>query len=184
MKVEPGNCQQGIEFVSEVNPREVPPQFIDAIRSGVVDSAPGGIVAGYPIIDVKVTLLKAEYDEENSSDVAYMIAAANAFKEACRNAQPVLKEPIMSTEIVTPGDFTGDIIGDINLKRGKVLSMDAKKNKEVIKVEVPLLEMFGYSTTLRSKSQGRASFTMAFHHYETMAPKLAKEILEKQGIYI
>ena len=162
----------------------MPQQFIDAISKSIKDSAPGGIMAGYPAINVKATLINADFKEEEASEVAYSIAASLAFKEACQKALPVLMEPIMDVEIVTPQDYTGDIISDINAKRGKILNMGLKQNKDLISTEVPLSDLFGYSTDLRSKSQGRASFSMKFKKYEQMSKELAKATLELKGIYI
>ncbi|ATH09316.1 translation elongation factor G [Halobacteriovorax marinus] len=184
LKVEPVDCQGGIEFFTELTKRDLPQEFIDAIEKSIRDTAPGGAMAGYAFINIKVTLLEAKYSEESSSEVAYIIAASNAFREACQSAGIGLLEPLMSLEVVTPIDYTGDVISDINMKRGKVLAMNAKQNKEVVEAEVPLAEMFGYSTDLRSKSQGRASFTMNFSKYENLSREMAKEILEKKGIYI
>lgn len=184
LKVEPADCQGGVEFATELTKRDLPQEFIDAVEQSVRDTAPGGAMAGYAFINLKVTLLAANYNEETSSEVAYVIAASAAFREACVKAGIGLLEPIMGLEVVTPVDYTGDVISDINMKRGKVIAMNAKQNKEVVEAEVPLAEMFGYSTDLRSKSQGRASFTMNFDKYEEIPMDLAKAILEKKGIYI
>jgi elongation factor G len=122
--------------------------------------------------------------DEESSEVAYSIAASGAFREACKKAGVKLLEPVMALEVITPSDYTGDVISDINMKRGKILNMGSKQNKEQVEAEVPLSEMFGYSTDLRSKSQGRASFTMNFDKYVDIPHDLAKDLLEKRGIYI
>ncbi|WP_127716682.1 elongation factor G [Halobacteriovorax sp. HLS] len=184
LKVEPADCQSGIEFHSNITKRELPQEFIEAIEKSIRDTAPGGAMAGYAFINVKVTLLSAAYREESSSEVAYIIAASAAFRDACQKAGVGLLEPVMALEVVTPVDYTGDVISDINMKRGKVLAMNVKQNKEVVEAEVPLAEMFGYSTDLRSKTQGRASFAMNFDKYESIPLELAKVILEKKGIYI
>ena len=131
-----------------------------------------------------MTLLEARFVEEEASEMAYSIAASQAFKEATRAAAPILMEPFMSLEVTTPSEFTGEVIADINSKRGKILSLESKQNKEVIKAEVPLATMFGYSTDLRSKSQGRANFSLQFNRYIEMPPALAKATLEKKGIFI
>ena len=184
LKVEPANFQSGIIFESNVYKRELPATFIEEIEKSIRDTAPGGILSGYPLINVKVTLLEAPYREEESAEVAYAIAASRAFMEACRNAQPILLWPIMDLEVVTPSEYTGDIISDINSKRGNILNMFFKQNKEVIKAETPLGEMFGYSTRLRSRSQGRANFTLNFKEYREIPSELARKILESKGIYL
>ncbi len=184
LNVEPCDYQQGVLFESQVTKKQIPLEFIKAIEQSVSDTAPGGALAGYPLLNIKVTLLEAQYREEESSEVAYIIAASQAFVEACRKAKLKLLEPIMDLEVVTPSDYTGDIIADINMKRGKILNMGTKQNKEVVEAETPLAEMFGYSTDLRSKSQGRANFTMNFKMYQEIPMDLAKQILEKKGIFI
>jgi elongation factor G len=184
LRVEPADYQAGVQFVSEVSHKELPADFLSSIERGIMDTAPAGALAGYPFLNIKVTLLKAQYIEEESTDVAYVIAGSQAFMEACRASDLDLYEPLMDLEIITPADYTGDVISDINQKRGKVKNMNSKQNKEVISAVVPLSELFGYSTDLRSKSQGRASFSMEFLNYEKIPKDLAKSILEKKGIYI
>ena len=184
LRVEPWDYQAGVLFESEVTKRELPQEFIDSIENSIKNTAPGGALAGYPFLNMKVTLLNAEYREEESSEVAYAIAASQAFVSACREASLQLLEPIMTLEVVSPAEYTGDIISDINAKRGKIMGMGSKQNKEVLDAEVPLAELFGYSTDLRSKSQGRASFTMTFFKYKDIPRDMAKELLEKKGIYI
>lgn len=176
--------QSGITFENSVPKSKLPSELVDAIKKGILDSAPGGIFAGNPTIAVKAKLISAQFSEEDSSEVAYSIAGANAFRNACQKAVPVLMEPVMSLEVVTPTDYTGDVISDISLKRGKILSMGIKQGKDKIEAEVPLSEMVGYSTGLRSKTQGRASFSMTFCRYEPLSFELAKSILEKRGIFI
>ncbi len=184
LKVEPADEQAGIQFETALTKRDLPQECIDSIERSIHDTAPGGAMAGYPFINIKVTLLRAEYRDEDSSEVAYSIAASGAFREACNKAGVKLLEPVMALEVITPSDYTGDVISDINMKRGKILNMGSKQNKEQVEAEVPLSEMFGYSTDLRSKSQGRASFTMNFDKYVDIPHELAKDLLEKRGIYI
>ena len=184
IKVEPVDHQAGVLFETELTKRDLPVEYIEAIEKSIHDSSLGGALAGYPFINIKATLVSAEYNEEDASDVAYSIAAAHAFRQACLDSGLKLMEPKMSLEVITPGDYTGDVISDINAKRGKILNMGTKQDKEVVDAEVPLSEMFGYSTDLRSKSQGRANFTMNFDRYEEISMDLAKVILEKRGIYI
>ena len=164
--------------------RDIPEEIYDAIKRGILESAPGGAMAGYALIGVKVLVESVEFNEAESSEVAYTIAASMAFKEACQKAGLVLMEPIMALEVTTPNDFAGDVIADVNAKRGRILGIDPKSNKDVLKAEVPLSEMFGYSTQLRSKTQGRASFTLTFKRYESLTNNQAKDILQKRGIYI
>lgn len=184
LKVEKVDNQAGVLFENAVKKNDLPKEFVDSIQKSIIDSSFGGALAGYPFINIKATLVSAEFNEESADEVAYAIAASQAFREACKKAGLMLLEPKMSLEVVTPADYTGDVISDINMKRGKILSMGTKQNKEVLEAEVPLSEMFGYSTDLRSKSQGRASFTMNFDKYEEIPMDLAKQILEKKGIYI
>ncbi|MCR9203162.1 MAG: elongation factor G [Halobacteriovoraceae bacterium] len=184
LKVEPHKGDDRLVFETNLTKKQLPQDLIDAIEKSIRDTAPGGAMAGYPFIQMKVTLLEAQYNEEESSEVAYVIAASQAFMEAARKSTLELYEPIMDLEIITPNDYTGDVISDINQKRGQIASMTAKQNKELIKAEVPLAELFGYSTDLRSKSQGRASFSMEFLKYEALGRDLAKKVLESKGIYI
>ena len=183
LQVEPIESQGGVLFESNVSKREIPLTFLAEIEKSIHDTAPGGVFSGYPLINLKVTLLKAPFREEESVEVAYAIAASRAFIEACRQANPVLLWPIMDLEVVTPSEYTGDIISDINSKRGSVLNMFFKQNKEIIQAEVPLGEMFGYSTRLRSRSQGRANFTLNFKEYREIPTEMAQKILESKGIY-
>lgn len=164
--------------------RDVPQEIYDAIKRGISEAAPGGAMAGYPLIGIHATVDPVQYNELESSDVAYTIAASMAFKEACQKAGLVLMEPIMNVEVTTPTDYAGDVIADINAKRGRIIGIDAKNNKDVVKAEAPLSEMFGYSTQLRSKTQGRASFSLTFKKYESLTHNQAKDILQKRGIYI
>ena len=184
IKVEPVDYQAGVIFESVVPTKQLAQNFIDAIKKSINDSAPGGAMAGYPFLNIKATLTAAEFNENESTEVAYAIAASSAFRDACKKAGVRLLEPVMELEVVTPQDYTGDVISDINAKRGKILTMGIKQNKDLISAEVPLAELFGYSTDLRSKSQGRASFTMKFKSYVEMPTELAKSTLEKKGIYI
>ena len=176
--------EQIIDFQEEFKSREIPKSFFESVKQGVMDSAPGGAMAGYPFIGIKVALKDMKYRDEDSNELAYSIAASRAFKAACEKAGLVLMEPIMDLEVITPTDFAGDVISDVNAKRGKILSMDPKSDRELIKAEVALSELFGYSTSLRSRTQGRANFSMTFKRYEKLTKSLAKEILEKRGIFI
>ena len=183
LEVEPQE-EQVVSFEEVFKSRDIPKEFFQAVEQGVMDSVVGGAMAGYPFIGIKVKLVDMQYDEMESNAVAYTIAASMAFKEACLQAGVELMEPIMDLEVVTPTESAGDVISDLNTRRGKILSMNPKAGKEVIKAEAPLAQMFGYSTDLRSKTQGRASFTMGFKHYERMERSLSKVVLEKRGIFI
>jgi elongation factor G len=182
--VEPleGSLEVRVEFKKK--DKSIPEEIYEAVRRGILDSAPGGVMAGFPLIGIKAIVESIEFNEAESSDVAYTIATSMAFKEACQKAVPVLMEPIMALEVTTPTDYAGDVIADVNSKRGRILGIDPKNNKDVLKAEVPLSEMFGYSTSLRSRTQGRASFTLTFKRYEKLTQNQAKEILLKRGIYI
>lgn len=184
IQVEPieGSLELKVDFKKK--DKSIPEEIYEAVKRGILDSAPGGAMAGYPLIGIKATVESVEFNEAESSDVAYTIAASMAFKEACQKAGLVLMEPIMALEVTTPNDYAGDVIADVNAKRGRILGIEPKSNKDVLKAEVPLSEMFGYSTQLRSKTQGRASFTLTFKLYEPLTHNQAKEILQKRGIYI
>jgi len=176
--VEP-NPGKGIEFVSEIVGGVIPKEFIPAIEKGVREAAQEGVLAGYPIIDVKVRLVDGSYHEVDSSDLAFAIAGSIGFKEACRRANPVLLEPIMKVEVVVPEEYLGEVLGDLSSRRGRIEGMDLRGNVRVIKAFVPLGEMFGYATTLRSLTQGRGTFTMQFDHYEKVPAHLAEQIIKK-----
>jgi len=184
IQVEPADFQTGIKFETKVSKRELSQEILDAIEKSISDTAPGGCRVGYPLINIKATLLSAKYDENSSAPLAYTIAAANAFKEACLKAGFQLLEPIMALEVVTPMEFSGDVIAKINMKRGQVTGMGTKGNKEIVHATVPLSEMFGYSTDLRSSTQGRANFTLTFDHYGSMESNISKKVLESKGIYL
>ncbi|MBI2521307.1 MAG: elongation factor G [Bdellovibrio sp.] len=184
IQVEPYDYQAGVLFESSISKRDLPQEILDAIKKSIFDTAPGGCKVGYPFINIKATLIKAKYNEMESSSLGYVIASANAFKSACEAAGFVMFEPYMSLEVVTPSEFSGEVIAHVNMKRGHVVGIESKHNKEVIKAEVPLSEMFGYSTDLRSATQGRANFTLAFHHYGPMDLNLTKKVLESKGIYL
>lgn len=184
ISVEPIENSLDIKVEFKKKDKNIPEELYEAVKRGILDSAPGGAMAGYALIGVKATVESIEFNETESSDVAYTIAASMAFKEACQKAGLVLMEPIMALEVTTPNDYAGEVIADVNAKRGRILGIDPKHNKDVLKAEVPLSEMFGYSTQLRSKTQGRASFTLTFKRYEPLTHNQAKEILQKRGIYI
>jgi elongation factor G len=182
--VEPIENSLEIKVDFKKKEKTIPEEIYESVKRGIQDAAPGGAMAGYALIGIKATIESIEFNEAEANDVAYTIAASLAFKEACQKAGLVLMEPMMALEVTTPNDFAGDVIADVNAKRGRILGIDPKQNKDVLKAEVPLSEMFGYSTQLRSKTQGRASFTLTFKRYEPLTHNQAKEILQKRGIYI
>ncbi|WP_319542768.1 elongation factor G [uncultured Pseudodesulfovibrio sp.] len=176
LEVEP-NPEKGYEFADEIKGGVIPKEYIPAVDKGIQDAMKNGIVAGFPVVDVKVKLVFGSYHEVDSSEQAFYIAGSQAIKEACRGAKPVLLEPIMSVEVVTPEDYLGDVMGDLNGRRGRVGEMEARTGVQVVRSFVPLSEMFGYATDLRSKTQGRATFTMQFDHYEKLPNSLAEELM-------
>lgn len=175
--VEP-NSGKGFEFISEIVGGVIPKEFIPAIEKGVKEATNEGVLAGYPVIDVKVRLIDGSYHEVDSSDLAFAIAGSLAFKEACKKANPYLLEPVMKVEIIVPEEYLGEVLGDLSSRRGKVESMDLRGNARVIYAYVPLAEMFGYATTLRSLTQGRGTFIMQFSHYERVPGNIAEVIIK------
>ncbi|MDP3820412.1 MAG: elongation factor G [Burkholderiales bacterium] len=182
LKIEPQEPGKGFEFVDATKGGVVPKEFIPAVRKGVEDSLPAGVLAGYPVVDVKVTLTFGSYHEVDSSEQAFKMAAIFGFKEGARKASPVILEPMMAVEVETPEDYAGNVMGDLSSRRGMVQGMDDMPGGgKVIKAEVPLSEMFGYSTTLRSMSQGRATYTMEFKHYSEAPKNVADAIITARG---
>ncbi|MBT7668000.1 MAG: elongation factor G, partial [Bdellovibrionales bacterium] len=185
VKVSPSKEDGPVTFSSSLKKDELPAEIVDGIEESIIDGSMAGAMAGYPMINVDVTLVGVgQNKDEELSEVAYKIAAASAFKEASVEAGLVLMTPVMALEVICPGDYTGDVIADLNMKGGKIIGMEPKSGKEAIRAEVPLSEMFGYSTDLRSKTQGRASFSMQFLKHEGVSHGKAKGILEKRGIYL
>jgi elongation factor G len=159
----------------------IPKEYIPAIDRGIQDALKNGILSGHPVIDVAVNLVDGSQHEVDSSEQAFYIAGSMAIKEACMQAGPIILEPIMTVEIVTPDEYTGDVMGDLNGRRGKVSNMEPRMGAQIIRVNVPLKEMFGYSTDLRSYTQGRATFSMQFDHYERVPASLADKIQKSRG---
>ncbi|HSD61129.1 MAG TPA: elongation factor G [Burkholderiales bacterium] len=181
LKVEPQQAGKGFEFVDAIKGGTVPREFIPAVQKGVVESLSNGVLAGYPVVDVKVTLFDGSYHDVDSNENAFKMAGSIAFKEGLRKATPVLLEPIMAVEVETPEDFMGNVVGDLNSRRGMILGMDELvAGIKAVKSEVPLKEMFGYSTTLRSLTQGRATFTMEFKHYAEAPKSVAEAVINKK----
>jgi elongation factor G len=184
VKLEPAERGKGFQFVNSIRAGAIPKEFIPAVEKGLQETMLGGIIAGYPAVDIKATLLDGSFHDVDSTEIAYKIAASMAFREAALQAEPVILEPMMSCEIVCPDDYMGGIIGDLNSRRGKIFNMSPRHGMQVIKAQVPLAAMFGYSTALRSSSQGRATYSMEFSHYEPVPPNIAEEIKIKSGVII
>lgn len=180
LKVEPLNKGEGFQFINKIVGGVIPKEYIPAIENGIKEAMEVGVFAGYPVVDVKVTVFDGSYHEVDSSEIAYKIAASQAFKSAINKAKPYLMEPIMSVEIVTPESYVGDVVSDLNARRGKIERMEyGAGDSRIVKAEVPLAKMFGYATDLRSRTQGRATYTMQFARYEEVPNPLAEKILEK-----
>ena len=180
IEIEP-NPGKGYEFVNSITGGVIPKEYIPAIDKGIQDALKSGVMAGFPVVDVKVNLVFGSYHEVDSSEQAFYVAGSMAIKDAMQKASPVLLEPIMDVEVVTPDDYLGDVMGDLNGRRGKVQSMEARAGAQVIRAQVPLSEMFGYATDLRSRTQGRATFTMQFAHYERVPAAISEEVVKKRA---
>jgi len=177
--LEPTGPGGGYEFVDKITGGVIPKEYIPSVDAGIQDALQSGVLAGYQLVDVRATLVFGSYHDVDSSEMAFKIAGSMALKEAARKANPVLLEPIMRVEVVTPEEYMGDVIGDLNSRRGKVEGMEQRGNSQVIRAQVPLSQMFGYVTDLRSKTQGRATSTMQFHSYQQVPESIAKEIIAR-----
>jgi elongation factor G len=177
LRLEPNESGKGNEFINEVVGGTIPREYIPAVGKGIKEAAEKGVIAGFPVIDTKVTLYDGSYHEVDSSEIAFKIAGSMAFQDGVRKAKGILLEPIMKVEVVTPESSLGDVIGDLNSKRGRVHEMSDRGNVKVVDAEVPLAEMFGYATQIRSMSQGQASYTMEFARYEEVPKSVAEEIV-------
>ena len=173
---EPG---KGYEFVDAIKGGVVPREYIPAVDKGIFEATDNGVLAGFPVVDVKVTLIDGSYHEVDSSEMAFKIAGSMGFKEGCQKAGPILLEPIMSVEVVVPEEYMGEVIGDLNSRRGRIMGMDSRAGAQVVSSMVPLANMFGYSTDLRSATQGRATYAMTFDHYEPVPKSVSDEIIAK-----
>jgi len=173
------NDEQGYEFENKIVGGVIPREYIPSVDKGIKDSLDSGVVAGYPVVDVRVELVDGSYHDVDSSEMAFQIAGSMAIKEALKRANPVLLEPVMDVEVVVPEEFMGDVMGDLSARRGQIQGMDSRGGGQVIRAMVPLSEMFGYATTVRSKTQGRATFTMQFDHYAEVPKSIAAEIAER-----
>ncbi len=179
LNLEPTGPGGGYEFVDKISGGVIPKEYIPAVDAGIQDAMQSGVLAGFPVVDLRATLTYGSYHDVDSSEMAFKIAGSMCFKEACRRAGPVLLEPIMAVEVVTPDDYLGDVIGDLASRRGHVEGMDQRANNQVVRAEVPLAEMFGYATDLRSRTQGRATYTMQFSSYQEVPDQVAKEIVAR-----
>jgi elongation factor G len=177
--VEPNQTGAGFVFDNRIVGGSIPREFIPAVENGVREAMENGVLAGYPMVDVKVSLIDGSYHDVDSSEMAFKIAGSMALKDGAKQANPVLLEPIMDVEVVTPEEYLGDVMGDLSSRRGKIGGIHARRQAQVIGASVPLSEMFGYATTLRSMSQGRAVYTMQFSHYEEVPKSKAEEIINR-----
>ena len=175
---EPG---AGYEFVDKIVGGKIPKEYIKPVDDGIQEAMDAGVLAGYPVVDVKIELIDGSYHDVDSSERAFKIAGSMAFKEAMKRAKPKLLEPVMAVEVVTPEEYLGDVMGNLNGRRGRVEHLEPVGNSQLIKASVPLSEMFGYATDLRSMSQGRATFTMQFDRYEEVPQSIASEIVDSQS---
>jgi len=180
IEMEPREPGEGFEFVNKVVGGSIPKEYIPSVGKGIEEAMESGPQAGFPVVDCKVTLIDGSYHEVDSNEMAFKIAGSMAFKENMKKASPVLLEPMMKVEVVTPEDYTGDVMGDLSSRRGKVEGMDMRGGAQVIKCNVPLKEMFGYATNLRSITQGRATYTMQFDHYDQVPNNIAEEIINSK----
>ncbi len=179
VKFEPNEYGKGYEFEDKTKGGAIPREYIKSIKGGIEEAMATGEVAGYPVVDIKAVLLDGSYHEVDSSEMAFRIAASKAFRDAMKKTHPILLEPVMEVEVVVPDNYMGEVIGDLNARRGKVSSVNLRNKNRIIKSEVPLSEMFGYATDLRSKTQGRATFSMQFTKYEPMPANIADEIINR-----
>jgi len=179
LEIEPQEAGKGYEFVDAIKGGVVPREYIPAVDKGIKEALDSGVMAGFPVVDIKVTLIDGSYHEVDSSEMAFKIAGSMGFKEGCQKASPIILEPIMSVEVVVPEDYMGDVIGDLNSRRGRIMGMEGRAGAQVVTAMVPLAQMFGYSTDLRSATQGRATYSMTFDHYEPVPKSVAEEIVAK-----
>jgi len=181
LEIEPLERGQGFEFVNKIVGGVVPKEYIPAVEAGVKEAMLGGVIAGYPMVDVRVTLVDGSYHEVDSSEMAFKVAGSIGFKEGAQKAAPIILEPIMKVEVTTPEEYVGDVIGDLNSRRGRIEGLEQRGNTQIVRAYVPLAEMFGYATDLRSATQGRANYTMVFGHYEPVPASIGEAIMNKNA---
>jgi elongation factor G len=179
LEIEPAEVSAGIVFENKLKGPTIPREYVPAVEKGVREAAETGVLAGYPVVDVKIALTDGSYHEVDSSEMAFKIAASMGFKAACRRARPILLEPVMDVEVVCPSEYQGAVVGDLNSRRGRIVAMEARAGAQVIRAHVPLAQMFGYATDVRSMTQGRATYTMQFARYEEVPRPIAEEIMAK-----
>jgi elongation factor G len=179
IEIEPNEKGKGYEFENAIVGGSIPKEYINPVSEGIVEAMRNGVLAGYPVEDIKVKLFDGSYHEVDSSEMAFKIAGSMAFKDAARKASPALLEPIMEVEVVTPEEYMGDVMGDLSSRRGKIEGLSSRKDAQIIKAKVPLSDMFGYSTVLRSMTQGRAIYSMQFAYYEEVPRSISDQIIEK-----
>jgi len=179
IKIEPAEAGVGFEFENAIFGGAIPREFIDPVRAGVEEAMEGGIIAGFPVEDIKVTLYDGSFHEVDSSEIAFKIAGSMAFKEAAKRAKPILLEPVMKVVVDVPDEYTGSVVGDLNSRRGKIAEIETKGSSQKVQAFVPLSEMFGYVNELRSVTQGRATYSMHFEKYEKIPGNLAEELIAK-----
>jgi elongation factor G len=172
---------EGFDFINSVKGGRIPTEYIPSVEQGIEEKLTSGVKAGYPMVDVRVELVDGSYHDVDSSEMAFKIAGSYAAEEAAKRAKPVLLEPVMAVEVVTPKEFLGEVIGDLSRRRGKIDAQDTRGNAQVVQAFVPLGEMFGYATDLRSSTQGRANYTMQFERYEEVPASIAEEIVEHRA---
>jgi elongation factor G len=177
--VGPAESGKGFEFVNQIKGGVIPIEYIPAVEKGARDAMDNGVLAGYPIVDVRVALTDGSYHEVDSSEMAFRICAAQAFREGARKADPAILEPIMDVEVVVPSDYVGEVIGDLNARRGHIAGTVLRADAQVVAAQVPLSNMFGYATALRSATQGRAIYSMQFARYQEVPKKISEEIIQK-----
>jgi elongation factor G len=177
--MQPSEPGQGFVFEDKIVGGVIPREYIGPIEQGIKEALENGVLAGYPTVDVKVRLVDGQYHDVDSSEMAFKIAGQMAFRKAAEMAKPVLMEPIMAVEVVTPEEYMGDVMGDLSSRRGRIGTMEARGNTQVVNATVPLSEMFGYSTDLRSRTQGRATYTMQFSEYSQVPEAIAQEIVKR-----
>ena len=178
INLEPNAQGGGYEFENKIVGGKIPREYISSVDAGIREATEAGVLAGFPVVDVKITLVDGSYHDVDSSEMAFKVAGSMAFKDGARKAQPALLEPVMAVEVVTPEDYMGDVIGNINSRRGQIEGMEPRGNAQVIRARVPLAEMFGYATDLRTMSQGRATYTMQFLHYAEVPQSIAEKLIE------
>jgi elongation factor G len=179
INIEPTGAGGGYEFINKITGGDVPREYIPSVDQGIQEAMESGVVAGYPMVDIRAMLTDGSYHEVDSSEIAFKVAGQIAFRQAAKRADPVLLEPVMRIEVVTPEDYMGDVIADLTARRGKIERMEQRASSQVIRAHVPLAEMFGYATDLRSRTQGRATHTMQFHAYQEVPAGIAGEIVAR-----